>query len=398
MAIITRVANQWNSLLLLYVPTNREILNENILMVLTSYDQLTYSETNAGFWPDEFAAPCYVFTDAGATITLASPLGGQLPTDPIRDDPDAQTEATYRFKVDPATQTALACKLQPESIKAEEFDAAFYSGGHGPRWGLVEDTASNALTGAALAAGSPLAAVYPAPPALRHLESAEGDAVLYGKAVTGLSNMEEAPGVVPFMTKEMFTRNESGYSKAASNKCRGQLFAGRKATVSIFYLLATLLATNHVAHADELGIMAGSLDGYRSLALAYQTAPVWQAVLADHPLEVSLEYSLGMVRATDGQSNRNLTHIGLTPFARWWFASNTGAELGIGANVFSGTHLGKKDLSTAFQFGSSIGLVHRFQDTPWQLGLRLTHYSNASIKEPNPGQDYIQLRASYRFP
>lgn len=151
-------------------------------------------------------------------------------------------------------------------------------------------------------------------------------------------------------------------------------------------LLATLGVANHVVHADELGVVVGSLDGYRSLAVNYQSAPLWQGTLVAHPLDVSLEYSLGMVRAPAGQSNRDLAQVGITPFARWWFASNTGAELGVGANVFSGTRLGDKDLSTAFQFGSSVGLFHRLEGSSWLLGLRLTHYSNAGIKEPNSGQ------------
>ncbi len=163
-------------------------------------------------------------------------------------------------------------------------------------------------------------------------------------------------------------------------------------------LLATLGAVNHVVHADELGVVAGSLDGYRSLALNYQSSPLWQGTLAAHPLDVSLEYSLGMMRAPAGKSDRDLAHVGITSFARWWFVPNTGAELGVGANVFSGTRLGDKDISTAFQFGSSVGLFHRLEGAPWLLGLRLTHYSNAGIKEPNAGQNYIQLRASYVFP
>ncbi len=163
-------------------------------------------------------------------------------------------------------------------------------------------------------------------------------------------------------------------------------------------MLATLVAVSHVADAGELGVLAGGLDGYHSLALSYQTAPLWRGEFAVRPLDVSLEYSLGRVRAPSGQSNRDLLRVGVTPFARWWFASNTGIELGVGANVFSGTHLGDKDISTAFQFGSSVSLLHRLQGTPWLLGLRLTHYSNASIKQPNPGQSYLQLRASYVFP
>jgi lipid A 3-O-deacylase len=163
-------------------------------------------------------------------------------------------------------------------------------------------------------------------------------------------------------------------------------------------VLATLVAASHAVHADEVGVLAGGHDGYHNLALSYQTAPLWQGEFAAHPLDASLEYSLGMVRAPSGQPDRDLLHVGVTPFARWWFASNTGAELGVGANVFSGTHLGDKDISTAFQFGSSVGLFHQLQGTPWLLGLRLTHYSNAGIERPNPGQNYVQLRASYIFP
>lgn len=71
-----------------------------ILMVLTSHDQLGDTGKKTGFWLEEFAAPYYVLKDAGADITLASPKGGQPPLDPKSDEPDAQTEATERFKAD----------------------------------------------------------------------------------------------------------------------------------------------------------------------------------------------------------------------------------------------------------------------------------------------------------
>lgn len=80
----------------------------NVLMVLTSHDQLGDTGKKTGFWLEEFAAPYYVFKDAGAQITLVSPKGGQPPLDPKSDEPDAQTEATKRFKQDPDAQQALA--------------------------------------------------------------------------------------------------------------------------------------------------------------------------------------------------------------------------------------------------------------------------------------------------
>ena len=69
-----------------------------ILMVLTSHDQLGDTGRKTGFWLEEFAAPYYVFKDAGADVVLASPKGGQPPLDPKSDAPDAQTEATRRFR------------------------------------------------------------------------------------------------------------------------------------------------------------------------------------------------------------------------------------------------------------------------------------------------------------
>lgn len=60
-------------------------------------------------------------------------------------------------------------------------------------------------------------------------------------------------------------------------------------------LLATLGVANHVVHADELGVVVGSLDGYRSLAVNYQSAPLWQGTLVAHPLDVSLEGSVAKI-------------------------------------------------------------------------------------------------------
>jgi putative intracellular protease/amidase len=79
-----------------------------ILMVLTSHDQLGNTGKKTGFWLEEFAAPYFAFKDAGVQLTLASPKGGQPPLDPKSDEPDAQTEATERFRKDSAAQSALA--------------------------------------------------------------------------------------------------------------------------------------------------------------------------------------------------------------------------------------------------------------------------------------------------
>ena len=104
----------------------------NILMILTSHDQLGDTGHKTGFWLEEFAAPYYVFQDAGAQITLASPKGGQPPLDPKSDSPEAQTAATDRFNKDDGAKAALANTRPLAEVDIEAFDAVFYPGGHGP--------------------------------------------------------------------------------------------------------------------------------------------------------------------------------------------------------------------------------------------------------------------------
>ena len=79
-----------------------------IVMVLTSHSALGDTGKKTGFWLEEFASPYFVFRDAGAEITLASPRGGQPPLDPKSDEPASQTAATARFKQDAEAQRALA--------------------------------------------------------------------------------------------------------------------------------------------------------------------------------------------------------------------------------------------------------------------------------------------------
>ncbi|MDD2466785.1 MAG: type 1 glutamine amidotransferase domain-containing protein [Desulfuromonadaceae bacterium] len=189
-----------------------------ILMVLTSHDKLGNTGEKTGFWLEEFASPYYVFKDAGAEVTLASPLGGQPPLDPKSDAPDFQTEATRRFKADSAAQNVLSSTLKLAEVSAADFDAVFYPGGHGPLWDLAENPSSIALIEAMFAAGKPVATVCHAPGVLRHPKTPNGTSVVQGKSVTGFTNSEEeAVGlteIVPFLVEDMLKENGGKYSKA----------------------------------------------------------------------------------------------------------------------------------------------------------------------------------------
>ncbi|WP_316827587.1 type 1 glutamine amidotransferase domain-containing protein [Pedobacter miscanthi] len=190
-----------------------------ILMVLTSHSELGNTGEKTGFWIEEFAAPYYLMADAGVAITLASPKGGQPPIDPKSDAPDAQTEATKRFKADEGLQKILANTVQLNTVNEKDYDAVFYPGGHGPLWDLANDEKSIALIEAFYKAEKPVAFVCHAPGVLIKVKDQNGDPLVKGKAVTGFSNSEEEAvkltDVVPFLLEDEFKKLGGHYSKGA---------------------------------------------------------------------------------------------------------------------------------------------------------------------------------------
>ena len=189
-----------------------------ILMVLTSHDQLGNTGRKTGFWLEEFAAPHFVFRDAGMQLTLASPKGGQPPIDPKSDLPEGQTPAMARFKQDKAAQEALAHTAKLSDMRSEDFDTIFYVGGHGPMWDLVDNTDFIALIESFYNSGKVVAAVCHSP-AVFHRVKSNGVPMVKGKRVTGFTNGEEEAvhltTVVPFLVEDELKRVGGLYEKAA---------------------------------------------------------------------------------------------------------------------------------------------------------------------------------------
>lgn len=188
-----------------------------VLMVLTSHDKLGESGHATGFWLEEFTTPYYTFLDAGADITLASPKGGLPPIDPNSTQEDAQTETTERYDNDPDLKGKLAKTLSLSSVSADDFDAIFYPGGHGPLWDLSEDKASVSLIEAFASQSKPVGAVCHGPAVFRHTKGTDGEPLVSGKQVTGFSNEEEElvglTQIVPFLVEDMFKENGATYSR-----------------------------------------------------------------------------------------------------------------------------------------------------------------------------------------
>ncbi|HET7886520.1 MAG TPA: type 1 glutamine amidotransferase domain-containing protein [Bradyrhizobium sp.] len=190
----------------------------NILILLTTHDTLGVSGKKTGFWLEEFAAPYYAFKDAGADVTLASPLGGKPPIDPRSDTAAFQTDDTRRFRADAIAEASLANTVKLSEVSAADHDAVFVCGGHGAMYDLAEDASSITLIETMFAANKPVSAVCHGSAVFRHAKATDGTPLVRGKRVTGFTNTEEAAvgltEVVPYLVENMLRENGGIYSKA----------------------------------------------------------------------------------------------------------------------------------------------------------------------------------------
>ena len=192
---------------------------KNVLIVLTSHDELGNTGEKTGFWVEEFAAPYYALVDAGVQVTIASVAGGQPPIDPKSELEDFQTASTKRYDADSEVQALMANTAVLADVNSADYDAVFYPGGHGPLWDLTDNRDSIALIESFLAANKPVAAVCHATAALLNVKDASGEYVVKDKAVTGFTNGEEdavqLTDIVPFLLEDELIKRGADYQKVA---------------------------------------------------------------------------------------------------------------------------------------------------------------------------------------
>ncbi len=221
-----------------------------ILMVLSSHERLGNTERRTGLWFEEFALPYYAFRDAGADIMLTSPKGGYAPVDPDSDGPHAHAPTLARFQQDVQARAALNDTLQLQQIHAEDFDGAFYPGGHGSLWDLSSNKRSGELIAALYDMKKPIAFICHGVSALLSVTDSHGQHLIRGKRLTGFSNSEVAAmglkDIVPLKLEDELQKRGAIYSKGADDTSHvvrdGHLITGQNHP-STAALTQTLLET-----------------------------------------------------------------------------------------------------------------------------------------------------------
>lgn len=145
-------------------------------------------------------------------------------------------------------------------------------------------------------------------------------------------------------------------------------------------------------------VQYGAHSDIHRFTLNYETQPLWSYPVGRTRLHLVGELGVSYWRYDRHpvDSHRNAWQLSAIPMFQWWLTPQLYLEAGIGATVFNTTSFADKQLSTAFQFGDHIGVGFQVTDA-MRINVRLSHFSNAGIKRPNPGLNSVQVGVTVRW-
>lgn len=212
-----------------------------ILMVLTNTAQFDSHAT--GVWLEEFAVPHQIFIDAGAQVTVASPLGGVVPVDPRSLNEESQRNFTREIDL-------LKESKKLSDVPLEDVDAIFFPGGHGTMFDLPGNADVQKAIVTLYENGKVVSAVCHGPAALVDVNLSDGKALVQGKKLAAFTDSEERAvkldGYMPFMLesklRELGATVETAPDFQEKVVVDGQLVTGQNPPSSAAVALAVLKA------------------------------------------------------------------------------------------------------------------------------------------------------------
>ncbi len=174
-----------------------------ILIVVTSHDRK--GEQPSGYYLSEVTHPYSVFAKAGYDVDFVSPKGGKAPVDGF----DLSDPLNAAFWNDSRTRGAVEDTKKPSDVRAEDYAAVFYAGGHAAMWDLPDDAALADVAARIYERGGVVGAVCHGPAGLVNVKRSDGRYLVAGKDVAAFTNDEERAvkldGVVPFSLADRLT-------------------------------------------------------------------------------------------------------------------------------------------------------------------------------------------------
>jgi len=190
---------------------------KNILVVVTNVSKYPNQERATGLWLAEAVHFADEMGKEGYTIDYVSPKGGYTPIDPSSLQPDQMSELDWHYYSNNDFLNKLSATLSAYDVNATDYDAIYYTGGHGVMWDFPNDEKLQRIASQIHENGGIVSAVCHGSVGLLNIKNAAGDYLIAGKKVAGFANTEEtALGLektVPFLTEDELVNRGANYVK-----------------------------------------------------------------------------------------------------------------------------------------------------------------------------------------
>lgn len=193
-------------------------MKKRILHVVTNVGHYDDAAHPTGLWLSELTHAYDVFGAHGHEQHLVSPRGGATPIEPRSLKWPYFDQSARRGQADRALSALLASTARPAQVNARDYDAIYFTGGHGVMWDFPEDVALQAITRDIFERGGIVASVCHGYCGLLNTQLSDGRLLVAGRRLTGFSWLEEVlagvAGEVPYNVEMEMRQRGALYEKA----------------------------------------------------------------------------------------------------------------------------------------------------------------------------------------
>lgn len=191
---------------------------KKILVVLTTTEKYPNLNRATGVWLGEVVHFVEKVQAAGFQVDYVTPNGGYTPIDPhclaMAEEIDWKWYHNREF------MNRLGTTLSALEVKADDYFAIYYVGGHGVMWDFPDNKAFQELSKKIYESGGYVTSVCHGVVGLLNIKLSDGKLLIADKEVTGFSNEEERLAeltqFVPFLTEDEIVKRGARYVKASA--------------------------------------------------------------------------------------------------------------------------------------------------------------------------------------
>ncbi|MCG4260991.1 type 1 glutamine amidotransferase domain-containing protein [Acetobacter senegalensis] len=193
-------------------------MSRHILHVATNISHFDNPVHSTGLWLSELTHAWDVFAAKGYEQRIVSPKGGKVPLDPRALKWPMRDASSRAWLADPAKMALLSSTPCPADINRQDYDAIYFTGGHGVMWDFPDSEDLQAITRAVWEKGGIVSAVCHGYCGLLNTRLADGSFLVSGRKITGFSWTEErlagVSGQIPYNAESEMKERAALYEKA----------------------------------------------------------------------------------------------------------------------------------------------------------------------------------------